>query len=306
MKTLLQETSKPIDRRTFLKRTGLGLLGATLPLGFTGCSQTATETRLPGLSMQLYTVRNEIARDLHGTLRRLADIGFTHVETAFWPDGVSHREGAGYLRDAGLRVSSIHAELPENGDKNSLLELAEIYQSNKVIWHGWPEDPRYMSYDGTMELVSVYNNVAEFARANGLEFGLHNHWWEFRNRVGEKIVYQVLADELHDDVFFQVDIYWVQVAGLDPAAVIRELGSRVRFLHVKDGPARYTDTIADEPHEPMTAVGRGTLDIPAIMETALPYAEWMVIEMDEVDSDVFGKLQDSFNYMIDNNFATIK
>lgn len=88
MKTLLQETSKPIDRRTFLKRTGLGLLGATLPLGFTGCSQTATETRLPGLSMQLYT-------ELHGTFME-------HC--------------------AGLRISGLHMWKPHSGRMGSLTE----------------------------------------------------------------------------------------------------------------------------------------------------------------------------------------
>ena len=306
MKTLSDKLNKPIDRRSFFKLSGMGVMGAALPFGMAACSPAGREKVLPYLSMQLYTVRNEISRDLQGTLRRLADIGFTHVETAFWPDGISHREGAGYLRDAGLSVSSIHAELPENGDKNLLLELAEIYGSNKVIWHGWPEDPRYSSYEGTMELVSVYNEVADFAMANGLEFGLHNHWWEFSNRAGDRLPYQILADELHEDIFFQVDIYWVKVARLDPAAVIRELGSRVRMLHVKDGPANPDDISATEPHKPMTAVGRGTLDIPAIMDAASGYAEWMVIEMDEVDSDVFTKLQDSFSYMIENNYATLK
>jgi sugar phosphate isomerase/epimerase len=306
MNSLPKLHSKPIDRRSFFKLSGMGVLGAALPLGLIGCSPVSREKVLPYLSMQLYTVRNEIARDLQGTLRRLAEIGFTHVETAFWPEGVSHREGAGYLRDAGLAVSSIHAELPENGDRNTLLELTEIYGSNKVIWHGWPEDPRYSSYDGTMELVSVYNDVSDFARENGLEFGLHNHWWEFQNRAGNRIPYQILADELHEDVFFQVDIYWVKVAGLDPAAVIRELGSRVKMLHVKDGPANPDDISATEPHEPMTAVGNGTLDIPSVMEAASGYAEWLVIEMDEVDGDVFTKLQDSFNYLIENNYAKLK
>lgn len=157
-----------------------------------------------------------------------------------------------------------------------------------------------------MNLVSVYNEVADFARTNGLEFGLHNHWWEFSNQAGDRAPYQILADELVEDIFFQLDIYWVKVARLDPAAIIRELGSRVRMLHVKDGPANPDDISATEPHEPMTAVGRGTLDIPAIMEAASGYGEWMVIEMDEVDGDVFSKLQDSFSYMIENNFAVLK
>lgn len=288
-----------------MKMTGMGMLAMALPAGMASCSRSEVMSDYPRLSMQLYTVRNEIARDLQGTLRRLADIGFTHVETAFWPEGVTHRDGAAFLRDAGLSVSSIHAELPEPGGRDEILELAELYQCDRLIWHGWPEDSRYHSYEGTLELASIYNELSEFLKTNGLRFGLHNHWWEFRALPDGRTPWEVLYEELNEEVFFQLDIYWVAVAGLDPAAVIRQLGSRVEMLHVKDGPANPDDISATEPHEPMTAVGRGTLDIPAIMEASAGLVKWMVIEMDEVDGDVFSLLDQSYNYMLENRFAVV-
>lgn len=292
------------DRRSFLKLSGMGLLASTLPLGFTSCARSDAAV-LPRLSMQLYTVRNQIATDLQGTLRRLAEIGFTHVETAFWPEGVSHRDAATYLKEAGLTVSSIHAELPENGDRNSLLEIAELYQCDRLIWHGWPEDPRYHSVEGTLELASLYNELSGYLNANGLRFGLHNHWWEFRSLPNGETPWEIMHRELDEAIFSQLDIYWVTVAGLDPAEIIRQLGSRVEMLHVKDGPANPDDTSAVEPHEPMTVVGQGTLDIPSIMEASTDTVEWMVLEMDEVDGDVFNLLEESYNYMLDNRFAVV-
>ena len=292
------------DRRSFLKLSGMGLLASALPLGITSCNRSEADM-LPRLSMQLYTVRNQIAADLQGTLRRLADIGFSHVETAFWPEGVSHRDGAAYLKEAGLKVSSIHAELPENGEMNTLLELAEIYQCDRLIWHGWPEDPRYQTVEGTLELASVYNEISGYLNANGLRLGLHNHWWEFRALPYGETPWEILHEEMVKEIFFQLDIYWVAVAGLDPAAVIRQMGSRVEMLHVKDGPANPDNVSADEPHEPMTAVGKGTLDIPAIMEASTDIAEWMVLEMDEADGDVFHLLEESYIYMLENRFAVV-
>ena len=291
------------DRRSFLKLSGMGILASTLPLGITSCARSKT-AGLPRLSMQLYTVRNQIAADLQGTLGRLADIGFTHVETAFWPEGVSHRDGAAYLKEAGLTVSSIHAELPDVEDRNTLLELAEIYQCDRLIWHGWPEDPRYQTVEGTLELASLYNEISSYLNANGLRFGLHNHWWEFRALPYGETPWEILHEEMVEDIFFQLDMYWVAVAGLDPATVIRQMGNRVEMIHVKDGPAN-PEVSADEPHEPMTAVGQGTLDIPAIMEASSDTVEWMVLEMDEVDGDVFSLLEESYNYMLENRFAVV-
>jgi sugar phosphate isomerase/epimerase len=293
-----------LDRRHFLKLAGLGMLGASLPAGFTSCAFSDKAGPLPGLSMQLYTVRNEIAADLPGTLRRLSEIGFTHVETAFWPEGVSHRDGAAFLKEAGLNVSSIHAEL-EDGQE-MLKELAEIYECDRLIWHGWPEDPRYRTREGTLELASQYNKISDYLQANGLRFGLHNHWWEFRTLDEGVTPWEILHQELNREIFSELDIYWVAVAGLDPASIIRQLGSRVEMLHVKDGPANPDDISVDEPHEPMTAVGKGRLDITGIMKSAREHVKWMVLEMDETDGDPFNLLDQSLKYMLNNSFAELK
>lgn len=291
-------------RREFLKLSGLGLFGAMVP-SLSGCSGSPGHAA-PGLSLQLYTIRDELERDTPGSLSRLADIGYTYVETAFWPDGSTHEQAAELLRRAGLKVSSSHVEMPENGDMSYLLDLARLYNTDMMIWHGWPEDPRYGSLAGTRELIAEYNEVCAFLRNNGLRFGLHNHWWEFMQRPDNRIAYQVLHEEMDPDIFFQIDTYWVQTAGLDPAAVIRELGNRVRSLHIKDGAAEYFEGIGEEPHPPMSPVGQGTLDFGAIARAAESYVEWNVIEADEVAGDPFRLLDESLQYMVSNGYAEIR
>src|SRR5690606_26338711 len=90
------------------------------------------------------------------------------------------------------------------------------------------------------DLSSVKRAVDRFAaahtvsRAAGRRFGVHNHWWEYEP-VNGTYPYKTLVSRLEPDVFFEVDVYWVQTSGLDPVAVLKELGPRAPLLHVKDG-----------------------------------------------------------------------
>jgi sugar phosphate isomerase/epimerase len=259
--------NRDYTRRDFLELGGMGLLGVSLPFP-RRVTFKPTKWRPAKLSVQLYTVRNQISKDLPGTLKRVSDIGFKSVETAFWPEGVTVQKAAKYIEEAGLSVSSAHIELPLGDKKQVMLDTAAAYGCTKMIWHGWPEDTRYSSLQGTKELITIYNEAGKFAKANGLQFGLHNHWWEYRNKVGGRFVYELLLENLDSDIFFEVDTYWVKVAGQDPAAIVQKLGSRAPLLHIKDGPAKWNDSLPKDNPDPMTAVGKGTQNFPAIVQAA--------------------------------------
>jgi len=298
------KNKQPLSRRNFLQWTGIGLAGTVIPSS--AFSAFTSEKWNPAkLSVQLYTVRDQIKTDIPGTLKRVRDIGFNYVETAFWPDGVSVQQAASYLKDAGLSVSSSHIEIPIGDHKKIFLETAAAYNCKRMIWHGWPEDKRYSSVDGTMELISIYNQAAAFAKSNGLQFGLHNHWWEYRNKVGGRFVYELLLENLDKDIFFEVDTYWVKVAGQDPAAIVKRLGDRAQLMHIKDGPAKWDDNLPKDVPEPMTAVGKGTQNFPDIVKAADGNTEWMVVEMDKTAGDVFVALKESYDYLIKNKLAMI-
>ena len=297
-------SKKTFTRRNFLELSGLGLLGAALPLS-PMIPFEPTKWRPAKLSVQLYTVRNEISKDLPGTLKRVSDIGFKWVETAFWPENIPLKKAAQYVKEAGLSVSSAHIEIPLGDKRQTMLDVAAAYGCTKMIWHGWPEDKRYSSLEGTMELVGIYNEAGKFAKANGLEFGIHNHWWEYRNKVGGRFVYEVLLDNLDKDIFFEVDTYWVKVAGQDPAVIVKKMGSRAPLLHIKDGPAKWSDLLPKDLPDPMTAVGKGTQNFPAVVQAADGNTEWMVVEMDKTSTDVFIALKESYDYLVDNKFVRV-
>lgn len=187
-------------RRDFLQLTSMGIMGTCLPENFNllGLSQKKK------MSVQLYTIRDHIAKDFAGAIKKISDLGFEYVETAFWPKGISLNQAAAVLSENNLKVCSCHIDIPVGEYQKTFLETAKVFHCKNMIWHGWPEDKRYSSLEGTRELIKIYNNANKFAKENGLSFGLHNHWWEFRNKVDGKFVYEVLLEELDKDIFLKL------------------------------------------------------------------------------------------------------
>lgn len=248
------------------------------------------------IAVQLYTIREAIAVDPVKSLQRLYEIGFRQVETAFWPEGITLQQAAEWLKQSGLKPISAHIEIPQGDFKKVFIETAKAYDCTNMVWHGWPEDKRYTSEEGVRKLIQLYNEASKFARSNGLTFGLHNHWWEFKNKTNHSFPFDILNQELDPEIFFELDVYWIKVAGMDPASIIQRFGKRVRMLHMKDGPAVYHDSLASDNPDPMTALGKGTLNIPSIL-AASEYIKYLVIEMDRTSGDIFIVLKESFDYL---------
>src|SRR5687767_2854293 len=289
-----------MQRRDFLHMSAMSMLSSSIiPTILPGCATAAPAK----IALQLYTLRNEIEKDIAATLKKVSAIGFEAVETAFWPKGMSVIQAGNYLRAAGLAVISAHVELPIGDQKAVFIETAKALGCKKMIWHGWPEDKRYSTLDGTKELAGIYNEAGRFAKSNGLEFGIHNHWWEFRNKVDGRYVYEVLLESLDKDIFFEIDTYWVKVAGHDPATIIKKFGSRAPLLHIKDGPAKWDKNLAEDNPDPMVAVGKGTQDFPGIVKAANGNTEWMIVEMDKTATDVFEAIRESYDYLVKNNLG---
>jgi sugar phosphate isomerase/epimerase len=99
---------------------------------------------------------------------------------------------------------------------------------------------------------------------------------------------------LDPGIFAEVDTYWAAVGGADPVAVVAGLGARARMLHIKDGPA-------DDPQASMTAVGAGRMDVPAII--GVSRAEWLVVEIDRTDGDMFEAIERSYAYLTAGGLA---
>jgi sugar phosphate isomerase/epimerase len=227
------------------------------------------------VALQLWTIRDAFAADPDRALARVRDAGFAAVELAPLPPGLSPARLAELLARRGLAVVSIHGDLPTPESVGRWADLARACRCPKLIWHGWPRDPRFDSLAGVRELIARCNAAAAVARDHGLALGMHNHWWEFESLEGDRPI-SLLHEGLSPDVFWQLDVYWAQTAGADPAAVLAELAQRVRSIHWKDGPCVHA--------RPMTALGQGKVDVPRVLRALTRPVDW-IIELDECATD---------------------
>ncbi|WP_406690433.1 sugar phosphate isomerase/epimerase [Saccharopolyspora sp. ID03-671] len=241
---------------------------------------------MPTLSVQLYSVRDELAADQPGTLSRLAEIGFRHVE----PFGLGSltrsqderlaaaRELRADLDAAGLAVSATHAALPSVAELAE--ECAELGADTAFIPHprqvpGFGEE----TFGDTASLDAFADTLGQAAAdaPPGLTLGYHNHWFEWAPLPGGP-AYDRFWQRTHSDLRAELDAYWAQAAGANPAEVLRSLGERAIAVHLKDGPAT-RDT-------PQTPLGTGALDVVEVLDAARE-APWHVAEIDTTRLDPF-------------------
>jgi sugar phosphate isomerase/epimerase len=227
------------------------------------------------VALQLWTVRDALAADADRALAAVKAAGFAAVELAPLPPGLTTSRLAELLARHGLAVVSVHCELPTPESIGHLSSLARACRCEKLVWHGWPRDPRFDRLAGVRDLAAACNAAGRLARDHGLALGVHNHWWEFEPLEGDRPI-RLLHEHLHPGVFWQLDVYWAQTAGADPAGVVAELGSRVRSIHWKDGPCVHG--------RPMTALGRGEVEVPRVIRS-LTHSADPVIELDECATD---------------------
>lgn len=238
------------------------------------------------IALQLYSLREQLARDYAGTLRRVAGLGYAGVELA-GQYGASPAAARRLLDELGLLVAGAHLPLPRGAQKNEVVETAQALGVRRLIC-AWQPPERFNTADSLKAVCAELNEAASAVRAHGLSLGYHNHWFEHDHLVDGRPAHDWMTDWLAPEVFFEVDVYWVKAAGRDPAAVVRQLGARAPLLHIKDGPARRD--------VPMTAVGAGTLDFAPIIAAGAA-ADWLVVELDHCATDMLTAVAESYRYL---------
>jgi sugar phosphate isomerase/epimerase len=237
------------------------------------------------LSIQLYTLRDQIAADRDGTLARLAEIGYRSVE-AYDPTA----DPAGFRKTAdalGISVSSTHAYALFSKDAGEVFDAVATVGTDLVIIPGGIAHEEFTTLDGLRRTADLLNGFADKAAGRGMRMGYHNHWWEIEPRFDGRTALEVFAGLLAPEVFLEVDTYWAAVGGADVPELLRALGDRVLALHVKDGPG-----VKDEPH---TAVGKGAIDVPSILAAAPDAVR--IVELDTCAGDVFEAVAESHAYL---------
>jgi sugar phosphate isomerase/epimerase len=237
------------------------------------------------LSIQLYTLRDQLAADRDGTLTRLAEIGYRSVEAY---DPTADPQGFRKLaNELGIGVAATHAYALFSKDAGEVFDAVSAIGTDLAIIPGGIAHEEFTTVDGLRRTADTLNGFAEKAAAHGIRIGYHNHWWEIGPRFEGRTALEVLEGMLAPEVFLEVDTYWAAVGGADVPALLRTLGDRVLSLHVKDGPG-----VKDEPH---TAVGQGTIDVPSILAAA-PGAV-RIVELDTCATDIFEAVAESHAYL---------
>jgi sugar phosphate isomerase/epimerase len=244
------------------------------------------------IALQLYTVRELCAQDFAGTLKHVADIGYKGVEFAGFYD-TPPAEVKKMVDDLGLQVSSAHLPMPTKENVAELLDTCNTIGIPRIVSGFGPDQVK--TVEGCNEAVAKLNAALEALEGSGVALAIHNHWWEFRRLPDGQLPEDILLNGA-PGVGAQLDVYWVAVGGEDPAATVARLGKRAPLLHIKDG--------LIDPPQPMTPVGEGKLDMPAIIKAADPNVlEWLIVELDSCAIGMLEAAEKSYRYLVDNGLG---
>jgi sugar phosphate isomerase/epimerase len=218
------KTQEGFSRRSFLA------LAAASPLA----ALAAQGKKIP-LGLGLYSVREELKKDLTDTVRAVAKMGYEFVEFYApyfeWTTSYAN-EVRKLVDDLGLRCYSTH----NGGDLFSpeklphAIELNQIIGSKSIIMGN---AGNIETLDGWKRVVESLNRAADKVRPLGMNIGYHNHAVEYKPMEGQKPI-ELIAATAAKDVFFQLDVGTCLEAGADPIAWVQKNPGRFPSLHCKD------------------------------------------------------------------------
>ncbi len=250
------------------------------------------------LALQLYSLREDAAKDFPLVLEKTAAMGYKGVEYAGIHDH-DPAEVARIVADLGMESVSAHLGLATPENVSEIVDQAKALGIRCVVSGGGPPD--YETEDKIKALAERFETSAELLEPHGIAMGYHNHWWEFDHDLAGRCPHDILMSHTRK-LFAQVDIYWVAFGGHDPAEVIRRNTGRVTLLHIKDGDLVKNDE--GRPTNPHMAVGAGKVDTPAAVAAGQECgAEWLIVELDSCATDMEEAVRQSATYMIANGLA---
>ena len=277
------ELDTDLTRREFVSAVGGLLASSALPTA--SATKAGAGKKLERIGLELYTVRGEMKKNFGGTLARVARTGYKEVEFAGY-FGYSAKTVRASLRQNGLTSPSSHIGFPVLGkDWDKTIEDALVIGQRYLICP-WIDD-KYRTLDGYKQVAGLFNKAGERAKAAGIQFGYHNHSYEFKPIQG-RLPYDLLIEETDPAlVVMQMDVFWMRNGGQDPLVYFRRYPGRFPSLHIKDMDAAGK----------MVDVGKGVIPWRAIFaRRELAGTKHIFVEHDE-PKDPFASIRDSYRYL---------
>ena len=316
------------NRRSFIKKAGL-LSGCLVAANSQMAS--AMEFLAPGgvnkIGLQLYTLRDALAKNAADTLHKVAGIGYDHVETfygytpgaptKFW--GLTVKELKATLDQNKLKTHSGHYQLNDfltrgNGNDKALkiqIDIAaELGQQYLVVpippLNLWDK----MSHLDFEYMAAQLNKAGELCARSNLKVGYHNHFWEFRTLANGQKGYDILLKGTDPAlVKFEMDLFWIKKSGVNPQHYFAKDPGRFPMWHVKDMDKTNTATITGGAMDKKPSmdilktisyaeVGSGSINYREIFKHQKQAGlKYIFVEQDVIKIDPFASVTKSFNYV---------
>jgi len=260
---------KNLNRREFLKMSAAGTVGM---LAFNPLLQScqSIDRKSFGVGLQLYSIRDAMAADVRGSLKKVSDIGYKYMELADYSNrkfyGFSPSEFKKILSDLGMEALSSHTAVEADGiTSENAKAMADDHAALGVKYcvQPWINDE-----DRTIEkykaMIADWNEVGRIMKSVGIQFAYHNHNFEFLPTDGIIPYYDIFLKEMDADLItMEIDLYWVTKAGHDPVEIFKKYPGRFKLWHFKDQ-VRPTAPVYEVEKEDITSVGAGSIDFKRI------------------------------------------
>jgi sugar phosphate isomerase/epimerase len=253
--------------------------------------------RKMSIGLQMYTVRDETAKDFRGVLRNVADLGYEGVEFAGYGD-LPAEEMKDLLQELNLKAIGSHVRynlLQENLEKE--IAYLKTIGGKYIICPNIPPDDR-KDWERHFEF---FETIGQQAQKNGLQFAYHNHAFEFESKLGSQFVFDALYQTLAPSIAkVEMDIGWVQFIGQDSLAYIAKYTDRLPLLHLKDfrhGSDGGIDTLE---------LGKGIIPLGDVIEAASNAGvEWLIVEQDKCQNPSLECIETSIQWLRENYLANV-
>jgi sugar phosphate isomerase/epimerase len=254
-----------LSRRSFIINSSMAAAAALLVPSFACMSKNKK-----AIGLQLYSLRDELPKDVKGTIEKVAKAGFKEVETygfsikdQFW--GLTPEAFKKLLDANGLTSPSGHYGLGTFLTDGNTDELKAAIAAAKVLGSEyvtipWLDESIRKTADDYKKIALKINEAGKLAKEAGIRIAYHNHNFEF-DKQGDTTGYEILLKNTDKNlVDFELDLYWVVRSGNDPIKLFTENPGRFTMWHVKD---------MDKTDPALNAeVGTGSIDFKPIFADA--------------------------------------
>ncbi|MBN2481784.1 MAG: sugar phosphate isomerase/epimerase [Bacteroidales bacterium] len=271
------------NRREFLKISAAGAFGMMVFSPLSCKSVPVIDRKSFGVGLQLYTVRNamgletDVPADKLATLKRISDLGYRYLELADYSSstglfyGYSAQELKKIVSDLGMEIVSSHTQVEAAGiTVENAQKMADDHAELGVKYcvQPWIEEVD-RNIETYKKMAADWNQVGEIMKNTGIQFGYHNHNFEFADIDGVVPYYDIFMAELDPElVTMEIDMYWVTKAGQDPVEMIQKYPGRFQLFHLKDMYTREKPVfeVNDMTKAAIAPVGAGVIDFKRILE----------------------------------------